>query len=232
MNRSFRLFAKLFTFIMTFYLVSCATITVNVYFPAEEVRQAYTNLEEEFLIEDSSENKPDSTKKSGPGPDSRHYYGEEPLIKITKVVPLTRKLDLDIINIANADEDITRKIESEIKKFPEVIKAFRNRASRQSQINSLLDEGKAGEANDGMLVSRGTVNPEEKSLIDAENADRKVIIEGMAKAIIKINNIESTSQNIKKVYPEAAEQFARSRRDVAHSGWKVQLPNGQWAVKR
>ena len=34
---------------LCFYLVSCATITVNVYFPAEEVRDAYSSLEEEFL---------------------------------------------------------------------------------------------------------------------------------------------------------------------------------------
>ena len=40
--------------VLCFYLVSCATINVNVYFPAEEVRDAYSSLEEEFLLEDGN----------------------------------------------------------------------------------------------------------------------------------------------------------------------------------
>lgn len=234
MKRYFSDYLKLFSAILVLYLASCATITVNVYFPAEEVRQAYTNLEEEFLIDgQSGETAPEKDSKSMEEPgSSRLNFGNEPLIKVTKVVPLTQKIDLGIINSAVAAEDMTRKIESEIKKFPEVIRAFKNRASRQSGINSLLDSGKVGEANNGMLVEKGALSAGEKSLVEAENEDRKTIIEGMAKAIVKINNIEASSRNIKKVYPEAAEQFATSRRKVAKSGWKVQLPSGQWAVKK
>jgi hypothetical protein len=236
--RYFSLSAKsIITALIAFYLASCATITVNVYFPAEEVRQAYTNLEEEFLIDKekpSQENKKDKDNKpkAGSNQGSRLTYPEKPLIKVTKVVPLTQKLDLDIVNKARAGEDITQQIESEIKKFPEVIQAFKSRASRQSSVNDLLNSGKVGEGKDGMLVPRDTLSASEKNVMSAENNDRKTIIQGMAKAIIKINNIETSSQNISKVYPEAAEQFATSRRSVAQSGWKVQLPNGQWATKR
>jgi len=230
-------FKSIFTALISFYLASCATITVNVYFPAEEVRQAYTNLEEEFLIDkekpsqDVQDNKKDKPTANG-NQGSRVIYPEKPVIKITKVVPLTQKLDLDIVDLARAGEDITQQIESEIKKFPDVIQAFKSRASRQSAVNELLNTGKAGEGNDGMLVTRDTLSSSEKNVLDAENRDRKTIIQGMAKAIIKINNIETSSQNISKVYPEAAEQFATSRRSVAKSGWKVQLPNGQWATKK
>jgi hypothetical protein len=233
MKKYFSTYIKLLSAVFVFHLVSCATITVNVYFPAEEVRQAYTNLEEEFLLEgESGETSPKKDSNATGEPGSRLRFGSEPLIKVTKVVPITQKLDLDIIRIAAAAEDITQKIESEMKKFPEVIQSFKSRASRQSGINSLLDSGKVGEANNGMLVEKGSLSASEKALMQSENKDRNTIIEGMAKAIIKINNIEASSQNIKKVYPEAAEQFATSRRNVAKSGWKVQLPSGQWAVKK
>lgn len=233
MNHYFPVYQILFPVAIAVYLLSCATITVNVYFPAEEVRQAYTNLEEEFLIdEESTDDKENSDSKSSGKPDSRLKFSDEPVIKITKIVPLTSKIDLDIVDVAGAAEDITQKLETEIKKFPEVVQAFRDRAARQSKINSLLDSGKIGESNKGLLVERGSLTGEEKSVLDAENSDRKTIIEGMAKAILKINNIESNQQNISKVYPEAAEQFATSRRNVARSGWKVQLPGGQWAVKK
>lgn len=233
MSHYFPVYQILFPAALAVYLVSCATITVNVYFPAEEVRQAYTNLEDEFLIDDeSTDDKENDDSKSSGNPDSRLKFGDEPVIKITKIVPLTRRIDLNIVDTAMATGDITQRIETEIKKFPEVIQAFRERAARQSKINNLLDSGKVGESNKGLLVERSSLTGEEKSVMDAENSNRKTIIEGMAKAILKINNIESSPENISKVYPEAAEQFANSRRDVARSGWKVQLPGGQWAVKK
>jgi len=226
-------FVYLSVFLFSLSVISCATITVNVYFPAEEVRQAYTNLEEEFLLEDE-QSTPESNEPgtSDPGSSIKPVYPDEPTIKVTKVVPLTSKIDLDLISVAYAQENIARQIEAELKKMPEVVKAFKSRAARQTQVNALLGSGKAGEGNNGMLVARGSLSGAESSVLKAENADRKTIITGMAKAILKLNNLENTPQNIKKVYPEAAEQFAATRRDAAKSGWAVQLPNGKWAKKR
>ena len=226
-------FCYLFVFLFSLSVISCATITVNVYFPAEEVRQAYTNLEEEFLIEDG-ETAPNGTKPPAtePGSSIKDIYTDEPAIKITKVVPLTSKIDLDLISVAYAQENISGQIEAGLKKRPEVVKAFKSRAARQSQVNALLNQGKVGEANNGMIVSRGSLTGADNSVVRAENADRKTIITGMAKEILDLNNLDDTPQNIKKVYPEAAEQFAAARRAAARSGWKVQLPNGKWAEKR
>ena len=226
-------FLYLTVFLFSLSVISCATITVNVYFPAEEVRQAYTNLEEEFLLEDEQTTPENKAPAAGePGSSIKKIYKEEPTIKITKVVPITSRLDFDLISTAYAQENIARQIEVELKKMPEVVKAFKSRAARQGKINSLLSAGKVGESNKGMLVARGNLAAGEKSLMSAENSDRKTIITGMAKAILKLNNLENTPQNIKKVYPEAAEQFAATRRDAARSGWKVQLPNGKWASKK
>ena len=205
-------FIYLPVFLFSLSIISCATITVNVYFPAEEVRQAYTNLEEEFLLEDEQT-----------VPESNDTGTAEPGSSIKTI---------DLISGAFAQENIAGQIEAELKKMPEVVKAFKSRAGRQSQVNALLGSGKAGEGNNGMLVARSQLSGKESSVLKAENTDRKTIITGMAKAILKLNNLENTPQNIKKVYPEAAEQFAATRRDASKSGWSVQLPNGKWAKKR
>lgn len=215
-------------------LISCATITVNVYFPAEEVKQAYTNLEEEFLLEDIPENTDTTAPKAPPPPGSnlRDYYEEEPIITVTKVVPITGEFNFDLINKAFAQETIAKSIEAELKKMPNVVKAFQSRSARRSKIYALLGSNAVGEGNNGMLVARGDLGSADKSLMNAENKDRKTIIKGMSKAILSLNNLNDTNENEKKVYPEAAEQFAATRRDAAQSGWAVQLPNGKWARKR
>ena len=225
--------SSIFVFLFSVSLISCATITVNVYFPAEEVRQAYTNLEEEFLIEDEQP-APDSTAPQPPQPGSsiKQIYPDEPTITITKVVPITSKIDLDIINVAFAQENIAKTIENELKKMPKVVKAFKSRSARQGKVNALLGAGKVGEGNRGLLVARGQLTGTDKSVMNAENKDRKTIIDGMTTAILELNNLEDTPSEHNKVYPEAAEQFAATRRDAARSGWPVQLPNGQWARKR
>ena len=228
-------FCTVFTFLFSFLIISCATITVNVYFPAEEVRQAYTNLEDEFLLEDEQipQDGPTTQPQTpAPGSNLKQIYSDEPVITVTKVVPITRKINLDIVNVAFAQENIAQTIENELKKMPKVVAAFKSRAARQGKVNALLSAGKIGEGNQGLLVARGDLTSADKSVLNAENKDRKAIINGMTTAILELNNLEDTAAEHKKVYPEAAEQFAATRRDAARSGWPVQLPNGQWARKR
>ena len=52
----------------------------------------------------------------------------------------------------------------------------------------------------------------QEKAFNAENADRKIIIRGMARAIVEINNLEPTPENINKVLPEAGRQFASVRK--------------------
>ena len=237
MNKiSIRRFA---TFTFVFYLISCATITVNVYFPAEEVRQAYSNLEDEFILEDEGaeesvqpeggDSKLESETKIA---NKEVIYKDEPTVTKKKIIPLKKNMSLEIAKVALAQDNITKQIESKIRSKPDVIKTYKSRNARQAKIEGLLGSGKVGEANNGLLAARGQVTAADNALIAAENKDRGVIINAMSVAIIEINKLEATPQNIKKVYPEAAEQFAITRRSKAKSGWKVQLPNGKWAAKR
>ncbi len=226
--------------LVSVYLSACATITVNVFFPAEEVKQAFTELEEEFIdVEEENKSKdtvePDASieeKKTK----KKVVYKDEPTIKSTKVIPLKKTLSLSvskaISEVAFAAEDIKTEIKTEILKDPNVVNAYKSRSKRQPSLDKILVSGKAGEGNNGMVVERAALSAAEKSTLSSENADRKTIVNSMAAAIVKINKIDVSPQNIQKVYPEAAQQFAEARREQAPSGTPVQLPSGKWGKKR
>jgi len=203
---------------MCFLVVSCATITVNVYFPAEEVRDAYSNLEEEFLEQNaeddsSTDQAPETqTVSPTPKPQSKNVYPDEPTLSETKVVVIKREISLDFSNYAWAQGNISQQISEKIRAMPQVIDAYKSRAKRQNVINQMLSQRKVAEGSQGLLVKKGSLTPSETQAFNAENADRKTIIQGMARAIVEINNLDPTTENINKVLPEAARQFASVRR--------------------
>jgi len=206
-------------FILVLYSVSCATITVNVYFPAEEVREAYSNLEEEFLEQGSkgdtgSEKKqPDENKPApSPAPQSMRKYQDKPVLSSEKKYLIIKKeISLDFSDYAWAQGNIAEQITQKIRSMPDVIQAYKRRSQRLGAINQMLSQGLVTEGDQGLLIQKGSLTPAQTGDINAENSDRQVIIRGMAKAIVEINNIDPTPENIDKVLPEAARQFASVR---------------------
>lgn len=208
-----------FLFVVILYSVSCATITVNVYFPAEEVREAYSNLEEEFLEQGSKgdsgaeKKQPDASKPaSTPAPQSMRKYPEKPVLTSErKYLVIKKEISLDFSEYAWAQGNIAEQITQKIRSMPDVIQAYKNRSRRLSEINQMLSAGLVAEGSQGLLIKKGALTPEQTQAFNAENADRQIIIRGMARAIVEINNIEPTPENIDKVLPEAARQFASVR---------------------
>ncbi len=218
MEKMTMIIVKPLVLFLCFLIVSCATITVNVYFPAEEVRDAYSSLEEEFLEQDSSDESTTDdasdtqTVTPTPKPQSKSVYPDEPTVSETKVVVIKREISIDFSNYAWAQGNISQQIAQKIKAMPDVISAYKARAGRQNVIDGMLSQGKVAEGSQGLLVKKGTLSASETSAFNAENADRKIIIQGMARAIVEINNLAPTQENIDKVLPEAARQFASVRR--------------------
>ncbi len=208
-------------FILTLYSLSCATITVNVYFPAEEVREAYSNLEDEFLDQGSKgnagsekkqpvENKP--APSPSPSPQSMRKYQDKPALSSErKYLVIKKEISLDFSDYAWAQGNIAQQITQKIRSMPDVIQAYKRRSQRLGEINQMLSQGLVVEGNQGLLIQKGSLAPGQTQALNAENADRQVIIRGMAKAIVEINNIDPTPENIDKVLPEAARQFASVR---------------------
>jgi uncharacterized protein YdbL (DUF1318 family) len=142
-------------------------------------------------------------------------------------------LRFEFISTAYAQEaGLAEKIAEIVKKMPDVVNAYKEMGGRIADTDRLRDSGAVGEGNDGFLSAREkTLSPADKKIIDMENENRKTVINGMAKAIIRINRAQETPENLKQVLPQATAQFAAIRRDTAKKGWWIQDANGSWSRK-
>lgn len=203
-----------------FAVAACANITVNIYFPEKDVKSAYKSLEEELL----------QTPQQEPqgAPTSSLQQKQQPLLTVI------RTWRIALVTDAMAEEDLSRRITDEIKSHPEVVAAYKGMGQRLTSLNQLRDQGLAGETKDGRVVLRANppqVGEAEAALLREENSDREVVMNGMAKAILKITRQEATPANLARARTQASETFASIRRDAAKPSWWVQLPNGAWARK-
>src|SRR6266540_1694747 len=117
-------------------LVSCAIITVNVYFPEKDVKQAYKSLDEMLLKQQDGTKPPVEEQPSGNGE------------RKEEVKPQSRLLDLDfrfsLISEAAAQEPVADELAIELSSMPEVLKAYDDMKGRLPKVNALLDSGAIG----------------------------------------------------------------------------------------
>ena len=200
--------------LLSMLLISCAIITVNIYFPEKEVKEAYKALEKELMTPE--ENKPEGTPEDKP------------------VTPPQSSIQFEWIVSAYAQEsELADKISEAVKKMPDVVAAYREMGGRLSDIDRLRESGAVGEGKNGLLAVREekSLTPEDRKLLAAENENRKTVMNGMARAIIRINRVPENEQNLNQVKPQAVEQFAAIRNSSAKKGWWVQDAYGNWARK-
>ena len=202
--------AKVLMGALFFMMVSCAIITVNIYFPEKDVKEAYKTLEEELMSPDeqkTDEQKPDTKPESS--------------------------IQFEFVSSAYAqEEDLSGKITEIVKKMPDVVNAYKEMGARIADTDRLRDSGIVGEGNNGLLVVReGVLIPFDQKIVEMENEDRKTVMKGMAKAVIRINRQPDNEENMNQVLPQAVEQFAAVRRDSAKTGWWIQDPSGNWSKK-
>jgi hypothetical protein len=198
-----------FTASLFLVLISCAVITVNIYFPEKDVKEAYQLLEKELMAPEGK-----SQEKAPQGkPESFLHF--------------------ELVTSAYAQEaGLPDKIAEIVKKMPDVVNAYKEMGVRIADIDRLRGNGSVGEGKNGLLVMReGNISPQDQKLIDMDNQNRKTVIKGMTKAIIRINRLPENEANINQVMPQATEQFASIRRDAAKKGWWIQDPSGNWSKK-
>jgi len=198
--------------ILFLILVSCAIITVNIYFPEKEVKEAYKELEKELMT------------PGGPGKEPTSKPEGKP----------EGSLKFEFISSAYAQEaGLADNIAQIVKRMPEVVNAYKEMGARLPETDKLRDSGAVGEGKDGLLVVRDEklMTPENRRLVDMENGNRRTVINGMARAIIRINRVPENEANLKQVLPQAVEQFAALRRDSAKKGWWIQDQYGNWTKK-
>jgi hypothetical protein len=142
-------------------------------------------------------------------------------------------LQFEFVRSADAQEPgLSGKIADAVKKMPDVVNAYKEMGTRIADTDRLRDNGAAGESNNGLLVEREKgLSPADKKIVDAENENRRTVINGMTRAIIRINRQPETPENIGQVKPQATREFAAIRRDSAKKGWWIQDESGNWGRK-
>ena len=201
--------------------LACIHVVVNVYFPESAAKGALATLEDELLKGSPGTPKPGETAPPAPAPEQPK---PQPQGFLSRLLPL---------QTAYASGPITEEeMYSRIKSMPDVVEAYQRIGARMSRVDALRASGAAGEGKDGMLVVRGTLaDRRDQRTVDDENADRAVVIRGLARAAVLAQGLQATEQNITQVLPDARNTFAALRRERAAAGWWIQMPDGSWRQK-
>lgn len=205
-------------------LAACAIITVNVYFPEKAVKEAYKSLDE-MLLQQGEEK---------PAPEGRKPAGESPApVPGSQSRLLDRFPSLSLVGEACAAENYADQLAIEIAGMPEVLAAYDEMKARLPQLDALRDRGIVGETSQGLVTvhDKGKATPQDEALVRAENANRKLVITAMAKAILKLNKQPESKEGLGQVLPKAAATYADAKREAAKPGWWIQLQNGRWVQK-
>jgi hypothetical protein len=225
---------------------ACAVITVNVYFPEKDVKQAYKSLDE-MLLKQNSDQKQPADKASGINPPVEGQPSAEQPADIQAPAPVDKKeevkpqssiwgegLGISLVTEAAAAENLADQLAIETSSMPEVLKAYDQMRARLPQMNALLDSGAAGINKQGLISIRDKAKAGgSEALVNAENDSRKAVITGMAQALQKITERQQpgAKANMGELMKKAAATFADVKREEAKAGWWVELANGRWVQK-
>ncbi len=204
-------------------LASCAFITVNVYFPEKEVKKAFKTLDEKYLGKEGVEAPIPEPSPAGAEP----APAEKPQSRFEGT-----RWPFAVTAVAWAAEDVTGDLVAELSRMPEVVKAYEEMRGRLPVLDQLRDDGIVGETNQGLVTVRDPARiADRQGVVDAENASRKTVITGMARAILKRAGRPETPANMGQVLGKAAATYAQTKQEMARPGWWIQLPNGRWVQK-
>lgn len=201
-------------------MAACAIITVNVYFPEKDVRQAYKSLDE-MLLRPESGAKGDSGQ---PAPDMKSEDKPQ-----SKVSPLR----FSLVTEAAAQESVTAdSLAVELSMMPDVLAAYDEMRARLPKLDTLRDNGLVGETFQGLVTVRDKSKAgEAQAIVDAENRNRKTVITGMARAIIKINKQKETKDTLNQVLSKSAASYAATKKEEARPGWWLLTAPDRWVQK-
>jgi uncharacterized protein YdbL (DUF1318 family) len=89
---------------------------------------------------------------------------------------------------------------------------------RLEQVDQMKSSGEAGEDANGYLSTRKPLGPRQEALVDAENADRRILYAAVA---------GRTGQTVEEVGRQRAIRIA----ELATAGVWLQRPDGEWYRK-
>ena len=201
---------------VAFFTLTCARITVNVYFPAAELEDAATQIEQEIRsdgLDDSSTDTPTSPKSSDAPPTQKQQ---------SQLQPLWRQVSIELGPLMANAQGINVNI-----KTPAIRRLIASRKKRYPSLRPLLAKCVLGESNRGLVEFRNQQGltlkdkARAKTLRAQENKDRQQLYQELAAA----NNLPAGKIG------EVAAIFATVNRRDAQAGWCVQDASGNWKTK-
>jgi uncharacterized protein len=207
--------------IIAMLTLTCARITVNVYFPAAELEDAATQIEQEIRSDTPDGGVPDTTSPA-PSSDSVPKPPAEPKPQGAILWPLWRHVHLTIGPAIAEAQGINVNIQT-----PTIRSLIASRKQRYASLQPLLDQCILGETQNGLveLTSQPGISLQDKArakqLRDQENRDRQRLYQEIATA----NNLPAARVG------DVAAIFANVNRREAQRGWCIQEANGKWQKK-
>lgn len=207
--------------IIAMLTLTCARITVNVYFPAAELEDAATQIEKEIRSDTPDGSAPDTTSPA-PSSDSVPTPPADRKPQGSSLRPLWRHVHLNIGPAIAEAQGINVTI-----KTPTIRGLIASRKQRYASLQPLLDQCILGETLNGLveLTSQPDVSLKDKAwakqLRDQENRDRQKLYQEIAAA----NNLPAARVG------DVAAIFAHVNRREARRGWCIQDANGNWQKK-
>jgi hypothetical protein len=212
-------------------LAACAIITVNVYFPEKDVKEAYKSLDEMLLKQGNDTKMPAGEKPAEEQPAGTEEKKEE--IKPQSSLNGTL-FNVSLLAVACAEEPLADELAVELSSMPEVLKAYDEMRKRLPQLNALRDSGAIGETRQGLVkvLDKAKLGNNE-ALVKAEIDNRKTVITAMAKAMERINlrRQPDAKINFNDMLGRTAAMYAETKREGAKPGWWIEQPDGSWTRK-
>lgn len=204
-------------------IAACAIITVNVYFPEKAVKEAYKSLDD-LLLKDGAEKAPGAVQQPGTDPGTEI----KPQSNLFNVLPA-----FSFSAVAHAAENYADELAIELAGMPEVLKAYDDMNKRMPRLTALFDSAAVGLTSQGLITVRDKtkMSGQDEQLVNLENQSRKLIVNSMSKAILKITKVKESKEALDQVLGKAAATYADTRREAAKPGWWIQLANGRWVQK-
>ena len=189
-------------------ITSC--ITVNVYFPVKELREAADQIVDEVRPDIASAEDSDAKSASLP-----------PIAWTLLTVSFVKSAWADEKSSTESSNAVINASSPKIKKIKASLKA------RYKKLLPLYTAGRIGEGQDGNLVVREVkdLNLKERrmvnTLVKAENADRKSLYTTIAR--------ESKIADAK--IKDIGRLFSRSWQKKSKTGWWIEVKKGKWVKK-
>jgi hypothetical protein len=213
-----------------FFLAACAIITVNVYFPEKDVKQAYKSLDE-MLLKQGGNAPPADVQPASPAPGGTEEQKGDG--KPLSWLPASG-FAFSLVPEAYADEPIADELAIELASMPEVLKAYDEMRQRLPQLNKLRESGAVGVNKQGLISIRDKAKMAGlDAVVKAENDNRKTVITSMARAIEKINQKKQPGAkfDFNQLMSRAASIYADLKREESKPGWWMEQADGRWVQK-